>query len=208
MRGLIVIMWKRLLKFRNLLILLTVLLLISNGASYAEKLPRNLVEFFSGGPETYVPYRQYFAEYTDRLSQAFEPKGKFPWRTFIFTDLRYLIHKDGSISDLEIIDSSTESYEDYISKYNPIGRYRAKKASPKLDKYAMEVIMNNPPKPFLDGMDYESIRVEVQMCFYPRKRETYYMINAGGTEDRLKNIFVLPQFTIYLCRDSRKIKGD
>ncbi len=208
MRGLIVIMWKRLLKFRNLLILLTVLLLISNGASYAEKLPEDIDKFDFGGPETYVPYRQYFAEYTDRLSQAFEPKGKFPWRTFVFTTVNYSIHKNGSISDLKITDSSTESYEDYISKYNPIGRYRAKKASPKLDKYAMEVIMNNPPKPFLDGMDYESIRVEVQMCFYPRKRETYYMINAGGTEDRLKNIFVLPKFTIYLCRDSRKIMGD
>ena len=208
MRGLIVIMWKRLLKFRNLLILLTVLLLISNGASYAEKLPRSIDKFQYGGPETYVPYRQYFAEYTDRLSQAFEPKGKFPWRTFIFTDLRYLIHKDGSISDLEIIDSSTESYEDYISKYNPIGRYRAKKASPKLDKYITEIIKNNPPKPFLDGMDYEVIQINIQSGYFKKPKEISYDINGADFYNKSKKKYYPPEFTIYLIHDSRKIMGD
>ena len=190
------------------ILLMLVIFYSSMTISYAEKLPRSIDKFQYGGPETYVPYRQYFAEYTERLSQAFEPKGKFPWRTFIFTDLRYLIHKDGSISDLEIIDSSTESYEDYISKYNPIGRYRAKKASPKLDKYVTEIIKNNPPKPFLDGMDYEVIRIYIQSGYYKKPKEISYMINTAGCEDPSKNIFVYPTFTIYLIHDSRKIKGD
>ena len=190
------------------ILLLLIIFYSSITISYAEKLPENLVEFFSGGPETYVPYRQYFAEYTDRLSQAFEPQGKFPWRTFIFTDLRYLIHKDGSISDLEIIDSSTESYEDYISKYNPIGRYRAKKASPKLDKYITEIIKNNPPKPFLDGMDYEVIRIYIQSGYYKKADKISYMINGADFYNASTKKYYPPEFTIYLIHDSRKIKGD
>lgn len=191
-------------KMKKILLML-IIFYSSITISYAEKLPRNLVEFFSGGPETYVPYRQYFAEYTDRLSQAFQPQGKFPWRTFIFTDLQYLIHKDGTISNLEIIYSSTESYEDYISKYNPIGRYRAKKASPKLDKYITEIIKNNPPKPFLDGMDYDVIRINIQSGYYKKADKISYIINTAGREDPSKNIFVYPTFTIYLIHDSRKI---
>ena len=190
------------------ILLMLIIFYSSITISYAEKLPRNLVEFFSGGPETYVPYRQYFAEYTDRLSQAFEPQGKFPWRTFIFTHLRYLIHKDGSISNLEIIDSSTESYEYYISKYNPIGRYRVRKASPKLDKYAMEVIMNNPPKPFLDGMDYDVIQIEVQAGYLKKSKKIYYHYNWAGVYNASKKKNYPPLFTIYLIHDSRKIKGD
>ena len=193
---------------KKILLILTGILLFTSCTSYAEKLPRNLVEFFSGGPETYVPYRQYFAEYTDRLSQAFQPQGKFPWRTFIFTDLQYLIHKDGTISNLEIIYSSTESYEDYISKYNPIGRYRAKKASPKLDKYITEIIKNNPPKPFLDGMDYDVIQVEVQTGYLKKSKKIYYHYNWAGVYNASKKKNYPPLFTIYLIHDSRKIMGD
>lgn len=193
---------------KKILLILTGILLFTSCTSYAEKLPEDLDKFDFGGPETYVPYRQYFAEYTDRLSQAFEPQGKFPWRTFIFTHLRYLIHKDGSISNLEIIDSSTESYEYYISKLNPIGRYRAKKASPKLDKYAMEVVQNNPPKPFLEGIDYDVIQIEVQFCYYPRKKEIYYDINGADFYNTTTKKYYPPEFTIYLCHDSRKILRD
>ncbi len=193
---------------KKILLILTGILLFTSCTSYAEKLPEDLDKFDFGGPETYVPYRQYFAEYTDRLSQAFEPKGKFPWRTFIFTDLRYLIHKDGSISNLEIIDSSTKSYEDYISKYNPIGRYRAKKASPKLDKYVTEIIKNNPPKPFLDGMDYEVIQINIQSGYYKKADKISYMINGADFYNKSKKKYYPPEFTIYLIHDSRKIMGD
>ena len=193
---------------KKILLILTGILLFTSCTSYAEKLPEDLDKFDFGGPETYVPYRQYFAEYTDRLSQAFEPKGKFPWRTFIFTDLRYLIHKDGSISNLEIIDSSTKSYEDYISKYNPIGRYRAKKASPKLDKYITEIIKNNPPKPFLDGMDYEVIQINIQSGYYKKADKISYMINGADFYNKSKKKYYPPEFTIYLIHDSRKIMGD
>ena len=193
---------------KKILLILTGILLFTSCTSYAEKLPEDLDKFDFGGPETYVPYRQYFAEYTDRLSQAFEPQGKFPWRTFIFTHLRYLIHKNGSISNLEIIDSSTESYEYYISKLNPIGRYRTKKASPKLDKYAMEVIMNNPPKPFLEGMDYDVIQVEVQTGYLKKSKKIYYHYNWAGVYNASKKKNYPPLFTIYLIHDSRKIMGD
>ena len=193
---------------KKILLILTGILLFTSCTSYAEKLPEDLDKFDFGGPETYVPYRQYFAEYTDRLSQAFEPKGKFPWRTFIFTDLRYLIHKDGSISNLEIIDSSIKSYEDYISKYNPIGRYRAKKASPKLDKYVTEIIKNNPPKPFLDGMDYEVIQINIQSGYYKKADKISYMINGADFYNKSKKKYYPPEFTIYLIHDSRKIMGD
>ena len=187
------------------ILLLLIIFYSSITISYAEKLPEDIDKFDFGGPETYVPYRQYFAEYTERLSQAFEPKGKFPWRTFIFTHLRYLIHKDGSISNLEIIDSSTESYEYYISKYNPIGRYRAKKASPKLDKYVTEIIKNNPPKPFLDGMDYEVIRIYIQSGYYKKADKISYMINGADFYNKSKKKYYPPEFTIYLIHDSRKI---
>ncbi len=193
---------------KKILLILTGILLFTSCTSYAEKLPEDLDKFDFGGPETYVPYRQYFAEYTDRLSQAFEPQGKFPWRTFIFTHLRYLIHKDGSISNLEIIDSSTESYEYYISKLNPIGRYRAKKASPKLDKYVTEIIKNNPPKPFLDGMDYDVIQVEVQTGYLKKSKKIYYHYNWAGVYNASKKKYYPPEFTIYLIHDSRKIMGD
>ena len=169
-------------KMKKILLLL-IIFYSSMTISYAEKLPENLVEILSGGPETYVPYRQYFAEYTDRLSQAFEPKGKFPWRTFIFTDLRYLIHKDGSI----------------------IGRYRAKKASPKLDKYVTEIIKNNPPKPFLDGMDYEVIRIYIQSGYYKKADKISYMINGADFYNASTKKYYPPEFTIYLIHDSRKI---
>ena len=187
------------------ILLMLIIFYSSITISYAEKLPEDLDKFDFGGPETYVSYRQYFAEYTDRLSQAFEPQGKFPWRTFIFTDLRYLIHKDGSISNLEIIDSSTESYEDYISKYNPIGRYRAKKASPKLDKYVTEIIKNNPPKPFLDGMDYDVIQINIQSGYYKKADKISYMINGADFYNKSKKKYYPPEFTIYLIHDSRKI---
>ncbi len=187
------------------ILLMLIIFYSSITISYAEKLPEDLDKFDFGGPETYVSYRQYFAEYTDRLSQAFEPQGKFPWRTFIFTDLRYLIHKDGSISNLEIIDSSTESYEDYISKYNPIGRYRAKKASPKLDKYVTEIIKNNPPKPFLDGMDYEVIQINIQSGYFKKPKEISYDINGADFYNKSKKKYYPPEFTIYLIHDSRKI---
>ena len=190
------------------ILLLLIIFYSSITISYAEKLPEDIDKFDFGGPETYVPYRQYFAEYTDRLSQAFEPKGKFPWRTFVFTTVNYSIHKNGSISDLKITDSSTESYEDYISKYNPIGRYRAKKASPKLDKYAMEVIMNNPPKPFLDGMDYDVIQIEVQTGYLKKSKKIYYHYNWAGVYNASKKKNYPPLFTIYLIHDSRKIMGD
>ena len=191
-------------KIKNIL-LIVLILLCAAPAALAEKLPVDTSKFISGGRDAYTPYLQYFSEYTERLSNAFQPKGKFPWRTFIFTDVRYLIHKDGSISNLEIIDSSTENYEYYISKYNPIGRYRARKASPKMDKYVTEIIKNNPPKPFLEGMDCKTIRVEVQTGYYKRSDEISYRINAAGCYVPSNNTYVLPKFTIYLCHDSRKI---
>ena len=194
-------------KIKNIL-LIVLILLCAAPAALAEKLPVDLDKFEYGGADTYVPYRQYFAEYTERLSNAFQPKGKFPWRTFIFTDVRYLIHKDGSISNLEIIDSSTENYEYYISKYNPIGRYRARKASPKMDKYVTEIIKNNPPKPFLDGMDYDVIQIEIQSGYYKKSKKIYYHYNWAGVYNAVKKKNYPPLFTIYLIHDSRKILRD
>ena len=194
-------------KMKKILLML-IIFYSSMTISYAEKLPENLVEILSGGPETYVPYRQYFAEYTERLSQAFEPKGKFPWRAYNGTTVNFLLHSNGSISNLKIVESSTDDYIYFTSKLNPIGRYKVRKAGPKMDKYAMEVIMNNPPKPFLTGMDYTPLRVEVQIGYYPKSKEISYTINSPGWFIPSKNIFVHPKFTIYLCRDSRKIKGD
>ena len=190
---------------KKVLLLFIALILCAAPMALAEKMPVDTSKFISGGREAYTPYLQYFSEYTERLSSAFQPKGKFPWRTFIFTTVQYLIHKDGSLSNFEIIDSSTENYEYYISKYNPIGRYRAKKASPKLDKYVTEIIKNNPPKPFLDGMDCETIRVEVQTGYFKRSDEVSYMVNTAGCYVPSNNTYVLPKFTIYLCHDSRKI---
>ena len=190
---------------KKVLLLFIALILCAAPMALAEKMPVDTSKFISGGREAYTPYLQYFSEYTERLSSAFQPKGKFPWRTFIFTTVQYLIHKDGSLSNFEIIDSSTENYEYYISKYNPIGRYRARKASPKMDKYVTEIIKNNPPKPFLDGMDCETIRVEVQTGYFKRSDEVSYMVNTAGCYVPSNNTYVLPKFTIYLCHDSRKI---
>ena len=190
---------------KKVLLLFIALILCAAPAALAEKLRVDTSKFISGGRDAYTPYLQYFSEYTERLSSAFQPKGKFPWRTFIFTTVQYLIHKDGSLSNFEIIDSSTENYEYYISKYNPIGRYRARKASPKMDKYVTEIIKNNPPKPFLEGMDCETIRVEVQTGYFKRSDEVSYMVNTAGCYVPSNNTYVLPKFTIYLCHDSRKI---
>ena len=190
---------------KKVLLLFIALILCAVPMALAEKMPVDTSKFISGGRDAYTPYLQYFSEYTERLSSAFQPKGKFPWRTFIFTTVQYLIHKDGSLSNFEIIDSSTENYEYYISKYNPIGRYRAKKASPKMDKYVTEIIKNNPPKPFLEGMDCETIRVEVQTGYFKRSDEVSYMVNTAGCYVPSNNTYVLPKFTIYLCHDSRKI---
>ena len=190
---------------KKVLLLFIALILCAAPMALAEKMPVDTSKFISGGREAYTPYLQYFSEYTERLSSAFQPKGKFPWRTFIFTTVQYLIHKDGSLSNFEIIDSSTENYEYYISKYNPIGRYRARKASPKMDKYVTEIIKNNPPKPFLEGMDCETIRVEVQTGYFKRSDEVSYMVNTAGCYVPSNNTYVLPKFTIYLCHDSRKI---
>lgn len=190
---------------KKVLLLFIALILCAAPMALAEKMPVDTSKFISGGRDAYTPYLQYFSEYTERLSSAFQPKGKFPWRTFIFTTVQYLIHKDGSLSNFEIIDSSTENYEYYISKYNPIGRYRARKASPKMDKYVTEIIKNNPPKPFLEGMDCETIRVEVQTGYFKRSDEVSYMVNTAGCYVPSNNTYVLPKFTIYLCHDSRKI---
>ena len=194
-------------KIKNIL-LIVLILLCTAPMALAEKLPRNIIKFEYGGPDTYVPYRQYFSEYTERLSKAFQPKGKFPWRGFLFTTVRYLIHKDGRISDLKITDSCTEEYMYYTSKFNPIGRYRTKNAAPKMDKYAMEVVQNNPPKPFLEGIDYDVIQIEVQFCYYPRKKEIYYDINGADFYNTTTKKYYPPEFTIYLCHDSRKILRD
>ena len=190
---------------KKVLLLFIALILCAVPMALAEKMLVDTSKFISGGRDAYTPYLQYFSEYTERLSSAFQPKGKFPWRTFIFTTVQYLIHKDGSLSNFEIIDSSTENYEYYISKYNPIGRYRARKASPKMDKYVTEIIKNNPPKPFLEGMDCETIRVEVQTGYFKRSDEVSYMVNTAGCYVPSNNTYVLPKFTIYLCHDSRKI---
>ena len=100
---------------KKVLLLFIALILCAAPAVLAEKMPVDTSKFISGGREAYTPYLQYFSEYTERLSKAFQPKGKFPWRTFIFTTVRYLIHKDGRISDLKITDSCTEEYMYYTS---------------------------------------------------------------------------------------------
>ena len=191
-------------KIKNIL-LIVLILLCAAPAALAEKLPVDTSKFISGGRDAYTPYLQYFSEYTERLSNAFQPKGKFPWRGFLFTRLDFLVHKNGTMSDLKILDSSTEEYMYYTSKFNPIGRYRTKKASPKMDKYVTEIIKNNPPKPFLEGMDCETIRVEVQTGYFKRSDKISYMVNTAGCYVPSNDTYVLPKFTIYLCHDSRKI---
>ena len=187
------------------ILLMLIIFYSSITISYAEKLPEDIDKFDFGGPETYVPYRQYFAEYTDRLSQAFEPKGKFPWRAYNGTTVKFLAHRDGSISNFEIEWSSKNDYLEFTSKFNPIQRYLVKKAGPKMDEYATEIIKNNPPKPFLDGMDYDDIIIRVEFVYYPKLKNIYYVINGADVYNASTKKYYPPEFTIYLIHDSRKI---
>jgi len=129
-------------------------LLLCN-AVYAEKMPVK----YNGGfnvKDNPIAYK-YFEAYAKQLYEAFDTKKLWMLPIGYGVDVTYILHKDGTVSDL-------------VPGWND-------DKIPLSYQYGMSIVKKNLPPPFPKGLDEESIKVDVFFCKYnfDRIELSYYM---------------------------------
>lgn len=122
---------------------------------YAEKMPVK----YNGGfnaKDNPIAY-PYFEAYAQKLYEAFDTKKLWMLPMGYGVDVKWILHKDGSVTDI-----TPEWNDDKI---------------PPTYKYGMSIIEKNPPPPFPKNLDEENIRIRVFFCkiHFDRIELSYYI---------------------------------
>lgn len=141
-------------------------LFLSN-AVYAEKMPIK----YNGGfniKDNPIAY-PYFEGYAKKLYEAFDTKKLWMLPMGYGVDINWILHKDGSVSDI-----TPEWNDDKI---------------PLSYKYGMSIIEKNPTPPFPKGLDEESIKINIFFCKdnFDRITLNYYPLEKEISIDIFKN---------------------
>ncbi len=121
-------------------------------------------------PVDYPEYENYFKAYQKQLEDAFTPEKFFTKRTDYAIQYVFKIRSDGSIVE-EPQASWALCYPGYYSpgEYtHPIYHRLMQKNMPKFIEYVKEIIINNPPPPFPEGVDYLEFWIDVYFHYYPK----------------------------------------
>lgn len=113
----------------------------------------------------YKPEQAYWGMYSCYLMEKFDThKTPFEGRKYspkkLYTVYRYTVYPDGRISDLELFISQHKAFDEYIK----------------------ELILNNPPIPFFEGMEKKPVRTELQIT------QTESKYGTGGIFFKDENI--------------------
>ena len=116
-------------------------------------------------------YYKYMEDYQKQLYDAFNPR-KFLYHGW-GTAYEYTIHKDGTISDMKLYHNENKRFNAYVES----------------------VILDNPPKPFYEGMDIEQMRIN-----------TMLLQNDDDDDMRIDYFAYKNLFTNRIFKDYRKRK--
>ncbi len=149
--------------------LLLLLIMLSGGLVWAEKLPQVGWKNDFNPQENPIIYA-YMKDYVDQLYKAFDAR-KFG-RTTICSDPKYILYKNGTVSEPITLALSMLS-----GKNLPY------------DEYAKSIIRNNPPPPFPQGMEVEQVEILTWFCKdkYEEVDFEYYPHKSGFTIHIIKD---------------------
>lgn len=152
----------------------------------------------------YTPYKLYFQDYFERLEKEFQPQTIFPKKVHTSTNIEFRLHKDGSISDFKITDSSMDDHELFSYRHHPLTKYRTKKYEHLMDDYVLNIFNKVERKPFPENMQYyEYLLIDFKMGYLILEEDMMTDLCGIERENYVTKKITSPEFCIYIWKDSR-----